>query len=175
VWDKKYDRELDNFKQANLFIQVELELPISIPKGIGDEPVERRAMEWVTEASENLIRNDNSLIVIDNDKIVFIRMNLPNSIRIKPGDVVKPAPVMFGVKSSYLARRFGWALNLEYPEGLFVVLSNPDYEGEIFLENLSTGVRKYFSEKGWVKVHSAGVGLLPSNGEKVDVTEKEER
>ena len=173
--ETNYDRELDNFKQANLFIQVELELPISVPKGIGAEPVEKRAMDYLTEVSENLIRNDNSLIAIDNDQIVFIRMNLPNSIRIKPGDVVKPAPLMFGVKPSYLVRRLGWAVNLDYPEGLFLVLSSPDDEGEIFLENLSTGERKYFSEKGWVKVHSAGVGLLPSNGEKVDVTEKEER
>ena len=61
--NNNYECKIDEFTQANLFISVELNLPIPIPGGRAPEG--KRAMNYLEEISSGLIRGDNSFICID--------------------------------------------------------------------------------------------------------------
>ena len=67
--NNNYECKIDEFTQANLFISVELNLPIPIPDGRAPEG--KRAMNYLEEISSGLIRGDNSFICIDNGNIVI--------------------------------------------------------------------------------------------------------
>ena len=47
----------------------------------------------------------------------------------------------------------------------YVVLTNPDDEGEIIVESLLTGERRCDSTKVWIKIGYAGVNLLEGEEE----------
>ena len=161
--DNNYVYKLDEFTQANLFISVELILPISIPEGRAPEG--KRAMNYLEDISSGLIRADNSFICIDNGDIVYLSMIPPERFNIRRGDIVKPEPIMEGKEPSYLLKRLDWAINFHYPEGYYVVLTNPDEEGEIIVESLLTGERRCDSIKAWIKIGYAGINLF--EGEEV--------
>ena len=161
--NNNYECNIDEFAQANLFISVELNLPISIPNG--HAPEGKRAMNYLEDISSGLIRGDNSFICIDNGNIVYLKMITPEKLNIRRGDIVKPVPIMDGEEPSYLLKRFDWAINLDYPEGYYVVLTNPDEEGEIIVESLLTGKRRCDSTKAWIKIGYAGINLLEGEEE----------
>ena len=161
--NNNYEGNIDEFAQANLFISVELNLPISIPNG--HAPEGKRAMNYLEDISSGLIRGDNSFICIDNGNIVYLKMITPEKLNIRRGDIVKPVPIMDGEEPSYLLKRFDWAINLDYPEGYYVVLTNPDEEGEIIVESLLTGKRRCDSTKAWIKIGYAGINLLEGEEE----------
>ena len=158
-----YGYQIDKFTQANLFISVELNLPIPIPAGESSE--EKRAMDYLEGISSGLIRADNSFICIDNGNIVYLKMIPPEKFNIRRGDIVKPEPIMNGKEPSYLLKKFDWAINFDYPEGYYVVLTNPDEEGEIIVESLLTGERRCDSTKVWIKIGYAGINLLEGEEE----------
>ena len=161
--DNNYGYKIDEFTQANLFISVELILPIPIPEGRAPEG--KRAMNYLEDISSGLIRADNSFICIDNGDIVYLSMIPPERFNIRRGDIVKPEPIMEGKEPSYLLKRLDWAINFHYPEGYYVVLTNPDEEGEIIVESLLTGERRCDSIKAWIKIGYAGINLF--EGEEV--------
>ena len=158
-----YGCQIDEFTQANIFISVELNLPIPIPDG--DAPEGKRAMNYLEDISSGLIRGDNSFICIDNGNIVFLKMITPEKFNIRRGDIVKPVPIMDGKEPSYLLKRFDWAVNFDYPEGYHIVLTNPDEEGEIIVESLLTGKRRCDSTKAWIKIGYAGINILEGEEE----------
>ena len=158
-----YGYQIDEFTQANIFISVELNLPIPIPDG--DAPEGKRAMNYLEDISSGLIRGDNSFICIDNGNIVFLKMITPEKFNIRRGDIVKPVPIMNGKEPSYLLKRFDWAINFDYPEGYHIVLTNPDEEGEIIVESLLTGKRRCDSTKAWIKIGYAGINILEGEEE----------
>ena len=161
--NNNYECKIDEFTQANLFISVELNLPILIPDGRA--PEEKRAMNYLEDISSGLIRGDNSFICIDNGNIVYLKMIPPEKFNIQRGDIVKPEPIMDGKEPSYLLKKFDWAINFDYPEGYYVVLTNPDEEGEIIVESLLTGERRCDSTKVWIKIGYAGINLLEGEEE----------
>ena len=161
--NKNYECKIDEFTQANLFISVELNLPIPIPDGRAPEG--KRAMNYLEDISSGLIRGDNSFICIDNGNIVYLKMIPPEKFNIRRGDIVKPEPIMNGKEPSYLLKKFDWAINFDYPEGYYVVLTNPDEEGEIIVESLLTGNRRCDSTKVWIKIGYAGINLLEGEEE----------
>ena len=161
--NNNYGRQIDEFTQANLFISVELKLPIPIPDG--EVPEGKRAMNYLEDISSGLIRGDNSFICIDNGNIVYLKMIPPEKFNIRRGDIVKPVPIMEGDEPSYLLKRFDWAINFDYPEGYYVALTNPDEEGEIIVESLLTGKRRCDSIKAWIKIGYAGINLLEGEEE----------
>ena len=161
------NEECTRFAQAVLFLGQELDLPVKIPCGAGSS--EERAMEMLATLSENLISEANSTVIInDEDEVVFIRLSPPESLNLKAGDIVAPPPIIVGRRSNWLARSFGFALEVSYPQGYFVALAKPDCEGDIFLESLSNGERRYYPAQGWVKVRFAGLRPPPRNIEDED-------
>ena len=95
--------ECPRFAQAVLFLGQELDLPVKIPCGAGSS--EERAMEMLATLSENLISEANSTVIInDEDEVVFIRLSPPESLNLKAGDIVAPPPIIVGRRSNWLAR-----------------------------------------------------------------------
>ena len=153
-----YGCQIDEFTQANIFISVELNLPISIPNG--HAPEGKRAMNYLEDISSGLIRGDNSFICIDNGNIVYVKMVTPEKFKIKLGDIVKPAQVMQKEElPSWLKRRFDFDrdINFNYPEGYYQVVEIEDDGEDIVLVSLLTGTRRHASIHCWIKIGYAGV------------------
>ena len=161
ITDDNYDTnnsQIDEFTQANLFISVELDLPLPIPKGEG--PEETRAMNHLEEISSGLIREDNSFICTDNGNIVYLKMITPEKLRINVGDIVKPAQVMQKEElPDWLERKinFGREIKFNYPEGYYQVVKIEEDWDEIVVVSLSTGARRRASIHCWIKIGYAGV------------------
>ena len=149
---------MDEFTQANLFISAEIDLPMPIPDGEASE--EKRAMNYLEDISDGLVREDNSFICTDNGNIVYVKMVTPEKFKIKLGDIVKPAQVMQKEElPSWLKRRFDFDrdINFNYPEGYYQVVEIEDDGEEIVLVSLLTGTRRHASIHCWIKIGYAGV------------------
>jgi hypothetical protein len=158
VDDESYKIRIDDYEQANLFISVELDLPIPVPDGQG--PEETRAMNYLEDISSGLIREDNSFICIDNGNIVYLKMVTPERFKIRCGDIVKPAQVMeMEELPSWLVKRFDFDrdINFNYPEGYYQVVEIEDDDEEIVLVSLLTGARRRASIHSWIKIGYAGL------------------
>tara|TARA_B110000263_G_C15264534_1_gene490473 strand:+ start:772 stop:1257 length:486 start_codon:yes stop_codon:yes gene_type:complete len=142
--DDKRNREIEDYISASMFVEVELKdyLPIELLH-------EKDAWKILYDLSNGLISEDNSIIIIEDNRIEFVKIvsKIPN---IQKGDIVKAAPVISNNYDADLDGFFSWAC--DYPEGYHIVLTNPSIKGEINLQSLVNGNRIIRPVTGWQKV-----------------------
>jgi hypothetical protein len=160
--------EIDAFVQADLWIQLELQLPVNIP--VGEGSLEARAIGEIETLSSNLLNRDNSFCIIDNSEIVFVKLILPDRYKIQPGSIVKPAHIQLEeALPDWLVRKFGLEndnyFNYDYDSYYQVVEVDNECQ-EIVIICLRNGKRRSGLIKNFSIVGYAGKLELVDRGEK---------
>lgn len=160
--------EIDAFVQADLWIRLELHLPISIPEGEGS--LEARAIGFLERLSAGLITKENSFCIIDNSEIVFVRMIFPERFKIKPGSIVKPAHIQLEEElPKWLVRRLDLEndnyFNYDY-DSYYEVIEVDNECQEIVIICLRNGQKRRGCIKNFSIVGYAGTLELVDRGEK---------